>query len=383
MLRVAVIGTGNISPMHIQGYLAYPERCEITALCDIVPDKCREKNARFGLNAAVFDSHQALLSGAEIDLVSICTPPYTHAEIAVNCLKAGRHVLVEKPMAASVAECDGMNRAATASGSVVFSVVAQNRFRASVWNLKRVLDSGMIGKIVHAQIDSHWWRGHSYYDLWWRGLWEKEGGGPTLNHAVHHIDMLGWMMGLPDSVCAMMANTSHDNSEVEDLSVAVLRYANGALAQVTSSVVHHGEEQQVIFQGEKARVSAPWRVAASLSQPNGFPVRNTPLEEELTAFFDAPPPFAHEGHTGQIGDVLTSIERGGSPLVGGEDGRRTVELIAGIYKAASGNRTVTLPLDKDDPFRTVAGILQNVPRFCQKSAAVQELRGKITTGRSL
>lgn len=94
-----------------------------------------------------------------------------------------------------------------------------------------------------AQIDSFWWRGHCYYDLWWRGTWEKEGGGCTLNHAVHHIDMLLWMMGLPESVTSVLSNVAHDNAQVEDLSMSILRYPR-SLAQLTASVVHHGEEQR-------------------------------------------------------------------------------------------------------------------------------------------
>ena len=101
-----------------------------------------------------------------------------------------------------------------------------------------------------------------YYDLWWRGTWEKEGGGYTLNHAVHHIDMLCWMMGLPDKVTSILANTAHDNAEVEDLSGSVLQYPH-ALGQLTASVVHHGEEQQLVFQCEKAKISAPFSVHAS------------------------------------------------------------------------------------------------------------------------
>jgi len=380
MIRIAIIGTGNISPAHINGYLAFPGRCEIVALCDIVPEKCEQKKKEYGLiNASVFDSHKALLAGAEFDLVSICTPPFCHAEISIDCLDAGKHVIVEKPMAASLQECDMMIAAAEKSGKV-FSVVAQNRFRDPIWNLKRVLDSGMIGKIVHAQIDSHWWRGHCYYDLWWRGLWEKEGGGCTLNHAVHHIDMLGWMMGLPEDVCAVLTNTSHDNAEVEDLSVAVLRYSDGALAQVTSSVVHHGEEQQIIFHGEKARISAPWRVVSHKSRPNGHPVPDPEFEQEVEKYYKTLPTVLHDGHTGQIDDVMTAVESGGMPMIGGTDGRLTIELITAIYKAGTEKRSVSLPITNNDPFYTVEGMHSKVPRFYEKTVSAQDFDGDITFG---
>lgn len=199
---------------------------------------------KYGLDSMVFADHEKMLaSGIKIDLVHICTPPYVHCEIAVNCMNAGCNVVVEKPMAACLAECDRMLEAKRRN-RVTMACIAQNRFRDSVYRLKKTLDSNLAGKICLANVQSAWWRGHCYYDLWWRGTWEKEGGGPTLNHAVHHIDMLNWLEGkMPDSVMAVLTNVMHDNAEVEDLSLACLHYEDGSLAQVTSSVVHHGENR--------------------------------------------------------------------------------------------------------------------------------------------
>ncbi len=384
MLRVAIVGTGGISPAHIKGYLQFPDRCRIVALADIYPQKAQEKKDKFGLTAAqVFDDHKKLLCREDIDIIDICTPPYVHAEIAVNSLNAGKHVLVEKPMAASLEECDQILEAAERSGKMI-TVVAQNRFRAGYMNLKKTLESGLAGDIVHAQADSFWWRGHSYYDLWWRGTWEKEGGGCTLNHAIHHIDMMLWMMGMPEQVQAVMSNTSHDNAEVEDLSIAILKYKNGSLGQLTSSVVHHGEEQQMVFQGTNARVSAPWKVYASVSKSNGFPERNEKLERDIEAYYNALPGQQYIDHTPLIDDVLRAVETGGMPLVTGKDGRRAVELITAIYKSSVANKPVNLPLEKEDAFYTVKGIQSNVPHFYEKSASVENFSDEnITMGRNI
>jgi len=377
MLSVAIIGSGNISKQHIDGYMAFPDRCRITHLVDIFPEKAEKINNDFNIGAKVSVSYKDILNMKDIDLVSICTPPFCHAGITVDFLNAGKDVLVEKPMAASLEECDAMISAAEKNGRLL-SVIAQNRFRDPVYALKKVLDARLIGKIVHAQIDSLWWRGHSYYDLWWRGTWEKEGGGCTLNHAVHHIDMLCWMLGLPNKVTAVISNASHDNAEVEDISAAVLQYdgglcAKGALAQITSSVIHHGEEQQLIFQGEKARVSWPWKVAANVAQPSGFPTaeQNEELIKQLNNYYESLPKLAYSFHKGQIDNVLSAIENGVKPLICGEDGKKTIELVTAIYKAGTEQKTVELPIKKDDPFYTVKGMNEKVPRFYKKTASVE------------
>ena len=275
MIKVAIVGTGGISHAHINAWMKFPERCKIVALVDIIPGKAQRVKEQYQLDADVYPDHHDILP-LDIDVVDVCTPPFSHAEISINALRNGKNVVCEKPMAASLQECDEMLRARDESGKRL-SIIAQNRFREPIRNLKALLDSGMAGKIRSAQINSFWFRGHSYYDLWWRGTWEKEGGGCTLNHAVHHIDMLGWMMGLPERVTSVLANTGHDNAEVEDLSVSIMEYP-GALATVTASVVHHGEEQELIFQCEKAKVSAPYDVFASIPQPNGFPLKEPDME---------------------------------------------------------------------------------------------------------
>ena len=380
MIQVAIIGTGGISHAHIQAYLLFQERVHIAALVDIVPGKAQKVKEQYHLDADVYENHEDILPRRDIDLADVCTPPFVHASISINCLRSGKNVVCEKPMAASLEECDAMLRARDESGKLL-SIIAQNRFRKPIRDLKALLDSGMAGKIRSAEIDSFWFRGHSYYDLWWRGTWEKEGGGCTLNHAVHHIDMLGWMMGLPNRVTSVLANTGHDNAEVEDLSVSVMEYP-GALATVTASVVHHGEEQQLVFQCEKAKLAAPFDCFASQPQPNGFPLKepDPAFEARARAFLDALPPVPYEMHAGQLENVIAALETGEKPAIGGEDGRRTIELITAIYKSGSTHMPAALPLQKDDPFYTVEGIRQNVPHFYEKTASLQDLDGEISFG---
>ena len=383
MIRVAIVGTGTIAHAHMEAYKTLKERCEVAALVDIIPGKARRFMEEFGLTCDTYENHEDILPRQDIDLVDVCTPPYCHAQISINALRSGKNVVCEKPMAASLEECDAMLKARDESGKLL-SIIAQNRFRKPIRDLKALLDSGIAGRVCHAQIDSFWWRDHCYYDLWWRGTWEKEGGGCTLNHAVHHIDMLGWMMGLPDRVTSVLANTNHDNAEVEDLSVSVMEYP-GALATVTASVVHHGEDQKLVFQCEKARISAPYDVFASISQPNGFPLKvsDEAFEKKAADYLASLPPLRYEHHTGQLDNVLTAIEKGEKPAITGEDGRRTIELITAIYKAGSVRKPVELPLKPEDPFYTVEGIRAGVPHFYEKTVSVMEQAGEMTFGSDL
>lgn len=369
---VAVIGAGGISGAHIAGLLEFPDICEIVALVDIYPDKAMTQKKDYNLDCEIFESYEELLqSGMKLDLVHICTPPYTHAPIAIACMDRGIHVAVEKPMATCLEECDRMLEAEKRN-HVTLSCISQNRFRNSINKLKKMSESDLVGKVKFADVRSLWWRGHCYYDLWWRGLWEKEGGGPTLNHAVHHIDMLNWIKGeLPEEVTAILANVMHDNSEVEDLSVAILRYKDGTLGEIISSVVHHGEEQGIELQCENAKISAPWAHCAFKSKPNGFYEKNEELEDKILKEYNSFPDLAHEGHAGQIEDILVSLQSGKRPMITGEDGRKTVELITAIYKSGCKKETVKLPIEKDDEYYRFEGILKNAIRFYKKTANIE------------
>ena len=381
MLDVALVGTGNISSSHLRGYLQFPERCRIVALCDTVPARAEAKKREHGLDSnVVVSSHEDLLGRDDIDLVSVCTPPSSHAQITADLLRAGMNVVVEKPMAPSLAECDAMLAAERESGKRL-SVIAQNRFRNDIAILKEALDSGLLGPVAHLRTDSAWWRGLPYYDLSWRGTWQSEGGGPTLNHAIHHIDLVLWMLGAPEAVAAIMTNAWHDNAEVEDLSVALLQY-DRAVAQLTSSVVHHGQEQEIVIQGRDASVAQPWAVHAETTQPNGFPTPggNTELVERLEAIATAHDVLPYLGHAGQIDDVLAALETGRPPAIGGEDGRRTVEVVTAIYQAAIERRTVDLPIPPDSPYYTGEGVLESAPRYFAKTRSVDDLEGSITVG---
>ena len=382
MIGIAVVGTGGIAAAHLAAYAAFGRECRVVALHDADASRAHRARDTSGLDGADVVGLEELLARDDVDLVSVCTPPATHRRLAVDLLRSGKHVLVEKPMAPSVADCDAMLAAAHEAGSTL-AVVAQNRFRDDLAVVKETIDAGLLGPVAHVRVDSAWWRGTPYYDLDWRGTWRSEGGGPTLNHAIHHVDLLLWMLGTPERVTAVMTNAWHDNSEVEDLSVALLEWER-TLATLTASVVHHGEQQAFVVQGRDAAVAQPWSVAAESSQPNGFPTRGGDAERiaRIERLATDRVPLVHEGHTGQVGDLLAALASGHAPAVTGEDGRRTVEVVTAVYQAAIERRPVDLPLDPASPWYTGEALLERAPRFHEKTASVASQDGVITLGGS-
>jgi UDP-N-acetyl-2-amino-2-deoxyglucuronate dehydrogenase len=184
-----------------------------------------------------------------------------------------------------------------------------------------------------------------------------------------------------DLVSVCLPPSAHA-TEVEDLAIAILRHPGGTLSQVTASLVHHGEEQELMFQGERAGLWIPWKIRAGGSLENGFPVEDTGTVRLLQARYDSLETMPYEGHEGQIDDFLSAIESGRPPFVDGVEGRKTIELITAIYKASVEGRQVRLPLDPADPSCTAAGILASMPRFHQKKRIVENLPSpQITLGR--
>jgi predicted dehydrogenase len=253
------------------------------------------------------------------------------------------------------------------------SVVAQNRFKPDIMRTKRMLETGALGELLFAQASSLWWRGGKYYDLWWRGTWEKEGGGCTFIHAVHQIDLFLWMMGEVKEVSALVSNLNHANSEVEDISVVTVRFASGALGSLVCSLLHHGEEHRLVMDFGNASIEIPHKLSVSKQMANGYPEPDDERCAELERSFAGIPEPAHTSHAGQIDDFLKAIEGDGESLVGGADGRRTIEFISAVYQSAFCGTKVALPLTAADPFYSRAGIMAQATRFHEKTKSVDQL----------
>lgn len=381
-LKVGILGAGAIAAIHLDAFAQYPQLCRVTAVCDLYAEKAAKLIQEKGLQAEAYSSQEEMLKKADVDIVSICLPPAMHCEATVLALQAGKHVLCEKPMASSLEECDRMILAAAQSGKLL-SIVCQNRFKTPMRKVKTLIRQETAGRVLFATVHSLWWRGANYYDIWWRGTWEKEGGGCLVNHAVHHLDLLQWMIGMPKRVTAVISNVAHDNSECEDVGMALLEYGD-KVAQVTSSLVSHGEEQTMIFQCERARLSIPWKPAAEKALPNGFPEADEATLKEIQAAYDALPKMEVQNHPAQVRHFLRAI-RGEEKLeVDGAEGRKTMELVMAIYRSAATGQPVELPLSPEDAFYCKESMNASMPRFNKKTRSVENFETeKITLGRDV
>lgn len=376
MVKCAIIGLGAISGSHIEGYLVQGERCQITAVSEMKAENIRKTTEQYSLNAAEYKDYKEMLDDGSIDLVSICTPPATHKAIVIDCLRAGKHVLLEKPMAPSLSECDEMIFEAGKSKKIL-SVVAQYRYTGQYYRLKKLIDSKNAGNILHIAADALFWRGQPYYYLDWRGRWSTEGGGCTLNHAVHFIDQLLWLAGIPKRVAAFMGNVAHDNAEVEDISEAILQFENGTLGRITSSLLHHGEKQGILIQTEKGSIGVPFLPRSAKTMDNGFPEDNPEQVELLKREFENIELPAYQGHAGQIQDVISAIEGKESHYVTGAEGRNALELIQAIYKSAVTQSIVELPLSEDDAFYRKETMLLQMPIYNEKTVSVSAFQNNV------
>ena len=344
-MKYALIGCGRISPNHIEA--AKNNQLEFVAMCDIVPDMMKQKSDRFDLaNVRQYMDYHELLEKEKPELVAIATESGKHAAIALDCIEAGCNVIIEKPIALSIADAEAIIAAGKKQG-VVVCANHQNRFNKSVQYMRKALEAGRFGKLSHGAAHVRWNRGKGYYDQApWRGTWAQD-GGCLMNQCIHNIDLLRWFMG--DDIDEVMAYTDqlqHNYLEAEDLGMALVKFSNGSsgLIEGTTNVYPRNLEETLYIFGEKGTAKAAgtsdniieeWRFADELDD----------AEEVKHRFSENPPNVYGFGHTPLYADVIDAIKAGRAPLVDAEAGKRALELVLAIYKSAAEHRPVKLPLE--------------------------------------
>jgi UDP-N-acetyl-2-amino-2-deoxyglucuronate dehydrogenase len=246
-IRAAVIGLG-IGRVHAEAYHALDE-AELVAVCDLDDSRLRPVAERYECRA--YNKVDDLLADAEVDLVSVATPHPSHADLAIRAMRAGKHVIVEKPMAVSVAQADEMIAVSQETGRML-APVFQFRFLPPVLNMKRAIDDGKIGTPILGSCHVQTYRDKAYYDQdKWRGHWDTEGGGVLINQAIHGLDMLVWLMGEPVEVIGRWANLTHPYIEVEDNAAVIIRFRGDALGVLTATTSITWGQMRLAVHGSK------------------------------------------------------------------------------------------------------------------------------------
>lgn len=357
-VRTAIIGTGKVSHIHARALVALDES-EFVAVCS--RDAARAAAFAQQYNLRPYTDIATMIREARVQAVIVCTPHPAHAAPAIQAAQAGAHVLVEKPLAVSLKDCDAIIAAAR-NARVKLGVVSQRRWYPPVQRVRAAIDAGKIGKPILGMVTMLGWRDEAYYRSDpWRGKWIEEGGGVLVNQAPHQLDLLQWFMGPIAEVFAYWDNLNHPYIEVEDTAVAVIRFKNGALGSIVVSnsqkpglygKVHvHGENGASV--GVQTDGGAMFIAGMStVQEPPINDVWTVPGEESLLtqwqaedrALFERVDTTTHY-HQLQVRDFLRAIIEDREPAINGEEGRKTVELFTAIYRSQRDRHPVVFPLD--------------------------------------
>ena len=353
---VAIIGPGKVAHTHARAVQSL-SRARLVAVGGRDPARTQAFAAAY--QARAYTDLDALLADPAVQAVILTTPHPAHAEAAVRAARAGVHVLVEKPLATTVADCDRMIEAAQGAG-VWLGTISQRRWYEPVQRVKQAIEGGRIGKPILALLTVLGWRGPEYYAMdAWRGRWDTEGGGVLVNQTSHQLDLLQWLMGPVDELFAYWSNLNHPYIEVEDSAVAVLRFRNGALGNlVVSNSQNPGLYGRIhIFGDSGAGVGVQTDggsmfvagVSAAVEPPFND-LWTIPGEGERLPVWQAEDrargvDVGSHYHCLQIEDFFDAIIDGRPPYVTGEDGRRAVEIFEAVYRSQRERAPVTFPLE--------------------------------------
>ena len=346
-MKYALVGCGRIATNHVKAVLN--NNLEFVAVCDVIPEHMENVLAKHDLQNDItikrYTDYKKLLEENEIDLVGIATESGIHAEIALYCIEKGVNVIIEKPMAMSIADANEIIRRSEEKG-VKVSACHQNRFNIAVQEMRNALEKGRFGKLSHGSIHVRWNRNKDYYtQAPWRGTWAQDGGA-LMNQCIHGIDLLRWMMGNEiDEVYGVTRQQFHDYLEAEDIGMAVVKFKNGAVGTIegTTNVYPQNLEETLYLFGETGTVKLGgkstnnidvWNFADESEEDQ----KNKGLEEETSNVYG-------NGHTSLYADMINAIENDRAPYVDAYAGKNALELVLAIYKSQKEGRPVKLPLD--------------------------------------
>jgi predicted dehydrogenase len=281
----------------------------------------------------------------------------------VAAARAGKHVVVEKPLEITLRRCDQII-AACARAGVTLATIFPSRFHDASVEVKRAIEQRRFGRLTVGDAICKWHRTQAYYDRGaWRGSWRLDGGGALMNQAIHSVDLLCWFMGPVVEVRGRTALLAHQRIAVEDVALASVAFANGAVGVIEAStavypgylkrIEVHGTEGSAIMEEDDI---IKWDFAKKTARDKAVHAKMARRTSGGGGAAD-PAAIGHHGHARQFRDVLQAIQKGVAPSVDGHEGRRSVEVILAVYKAAETGRAVKLPLIGDPTLKArTAGI---------------------------
>jgi UDP-N-acetyl-2-amino-2-deoxyglucuronate dehydrogenase len=347
-----IVGCGMIANFHAKA-IEHIRGAKIVACTDNVPaaaDRFAAAN-----KCKVYPTVKELCADPAVEIVTICTPSGSHRDPAVTAANAGKHVIVEKPLEVTLKRCDAIIDACR-KNKVQLCAIFPSRFSEANLALKDAIAAGRFGKLTLADTYVKWWRTQQYYDSGgWRGTWALDGGGAYMNQAIHNVDLLYWFMGDVAEITGVTATLAHERIEVEDVGVAAVHFANGALGVIEATTsAYPGLLKKTEIHGTQGSVIAEqddillWSFEKPLAKDAAIR-KKFAQKVGGTGGASDPSAISFLGHQKQIQDFVTSIKKGREPLVDGEEGRKSVEIILAIYKSSWTGRRVTLPLASDPP----------------------------------
>ncbi len=338
-VRVALVGCGRISKNHLDA-IGQVEGIRLVAVADSDIERARAVGQSKGVPG--FGSLDEMLAAVPSDLVSVCTPSGLHPQHGAIAAQAGRHVLTEKPMAISLAGADQLVQACDAAGVQLF-VVKQNRLNPAIQLLKRAVDKGRFGRLYMSNVTVRWTRPQSYYEAEpWRGTWEFDGGA-FMNQASHYVDLMQWLMGPAESVMAKTA-TQARRIEAEDSGAAVVKFRSGALGVMEVSVLTYPKnlEGSITLLGETGSVKIG---GTAVNKVEHWEFADYDDDDKLVeAATTAPPSVYGFGHKPYYENVVAVLQGRAKADTDGRAGRKSLELILGIYESARTGCEVPIPL---------------------------------------
>lgn len=348
-LRYALIGCGRIAPNHIAAFLNNAQDLELCAVCDPVPERMESvlEAVPQELRARVkrYADYREMLQKEQPQLCAIATESGEHARIGLDVIAAGSSLIVEKPIALSLADARALIRAAEEKG-VKLCACHQNRFNKSIQKIRSAVEENRFGRMLHGAAHIRWNRGPAYYEqAKWRGTWAQDGGA-LMNQCIHNIDLLRWMMG--DDVTEVMAytdNLEHDYIQAEDLGMALVKFANGAYGVIegTTNIYPRNLEETLYLFGQDGTVKAGGKSVNIIEEWDFRDGRGDPALIKQQ-YGENPPNVYGYGHTPLYADMIDAIRMDRAPYVDGYAGMRALELVLAIYLSAAEHRPVRLPL---------------------------------------